>query len=50
MRRVLAAERTILAHFKTIRGILLVFEGIVVSLLALVASQSDFYSHIGTSL
>jgi len=50
MRGVLAAERAILAHFKTIGGILLVLESIVVPLLAIVASQSDFNSHIGTSL
>ena len=50
MRCVLAAERAILTHFKTVGGILLVLESIVVPLLALVASQGYFYSHIGTSL
>lgn len=50
MRCMLAAERAILAHFKTVWGILLVLESIVVPLLALAASQGYFYSHIGTSL
>lgn len=50
MRCVLTAERTILMHFKTVRGILLVLESIVVPLLAFVASHGHFYSHIGTSL
>jgi hypothetical protein len=47
---VLAAERAILAHFKTVRGILLVLEGIVVPLLALAASHCYLNAHIGTSL
>ena len=46
----LAAERAILTHFKTVGGIFLVLESIVVPLLAFVASHSNFYSHIGTSL
>jgi len=50
MRGMLAAERTILIHFKTIGGIFFVLESIVVSLLAFIASQSYFYSHFGTSL
>jgi hypothetical protein len=47
---VLLAESAILLHFETVRVILLVFHGIVVSLLALRASQSDFNAHDGTSL
>ena len=50
MRCMLTAERAILAHFKTVWGILLVLESIVVPLLALSASHSNFYSHFGTSL
>ncbi len=50
MRGMLSAERTILIHFKTVRGIFLVLESIVVSLFAFVASQGYFYSHFGTSL
>ena len=50
MRCMLAAERAILAHFKTAWGILLVLESIVVPLLALSASHRNFYSHFGTSL
>ena len=48
--RVLLAESAVLLHFETVRVILLVFHGIVVSLLALRTSQSDFNAHIGTSL
>ena len=47
---VLAAERTIFAHLKTVGCVLLVLESIVVPLLALIASHSNFHSHIGTSL
>ena len=47
---VLAAERAILAHFKTVGGIFLVLEGIVVPLLALAASHCYLNAHIGTSL
>ena len=47
---VLSAESAVLAHFETVRVVLLVFHGIVVSLLALGTSQSDFYAHYGTSL
>jgi hypothetical protein len=46
----LLAESAILLHLKTIGVILLVFHSVVVSLLALRASQSDFYAHYGTSL
>ena len=48
--RVLLAESAVLLHFETVRVILLVFHRIVVSLLALRTSQSDFNAHIGTSL
>lgn len=50
MRSVLAAEGAILVHFKLVGGIFLVLERVVVPLLALVASESYFYSHFGTSL
>jgi hypothetical protein len=46
----LAAETAILVQFQFVRGILLVFRGIVVSLFALVASQCDLYTHFGASL
>jgi len=45
-----AAKPAILIHFKPIRGVFLVFHCVVVSLFALVASESDFYSHRGASL
>ena len=47
---VLSAESAVLLHFETVGVILLVRHGVVVSLLALGASQSDFNAHIGTSL
>jgi len=47
---VLSAESAVLLHFETIGVILLVLHGVVVSLLALGASQSDFNAHNGTSL
>jgi hypothetical protein len=47
---VLSAESAVLLHFETVGVILLVLHGIVVSLLALGASQSDFHAHNGTSL
>ena len=47
---VLLAESAVLSHFETVRVILLVFHRIVVSLLALRTSQSDFNAHNGTSL
>jgi len=42
----LSAEFAILLHFKTVRIVLLVLHGVVVSLLALRASQGDFYTHL----
>ena len=50
MHGVLSAESAVLLHFETIGVILLVLHGVVVSLLALVASQSHFNAHFGTSL
>ena len=47
---VLLAESAILLHFETVRVVLLVLHGVVVSLLALGASHSDFHAHNGTSL
>jgi hypothetical protein len=47
---VLSAESAVLLHLETIGVILLVLHGVVVSLLALRASQSDFNAHNGTSL
>jgi hypothetical protein len=42
----LAAESAILVHLKTIRGILLILDRIVVALLALVAPECDLDSHL----
>ena len=50
VRGVFTTETAILVHFKTIRGVLLVFHCIVVSLFAFVASKCDFYSHRGASI
>ena len=50
MNSVLSAESAVLLHFETVGVILLVLHGVVVSLLALGASQSDFHAHNGTSL
>ena len=49
MNCVLAAEPTVFIELKPIRGVLLVFCGIVVSLFTFVTSERDFYSHIGAS-
>ena len=46
MQGVLAAEAAILHELDTIGIVLLVLESIVVSLLAFVASQSDFNAHL----
>ena len=45
----LLTELAILVHFDSVGIVSLVLLGIVVALLAFCASQSDFYSHIGTS-
>ena len=50
MNGMLSAEPAILFHFQTVGIVLLVFHGVVVSLLALVAAKGDLYSHFGTSL
>lgn len=50
MSGVFSAESAVLLHLETVRVVLLVLHGIVVSLLALRASQSDFHAHNGTSL
>ena len=47
---VLSAESAVLLHLETVGVVLLVLHGVVVSLLALGASQSDFNAHNGTSL
>src|SRR5699024_8093314 len=47
---VLSAESAVLLHLETVGVVLLVLHGVVVSLLALRASQSDFNAHYGTSL
>jgi hypothetical protein len=47
---VLSAKSAVLLHFETVGVILLVLHGVVVSLLALGASQCNFNAHIGTSL
>ena len=43
--RVLLAESAILLHLETVGIVLLVFHGVVVSLLAFVASECDLYAH-----
>ena len=43
--RVFAAEGAVLLHLQAVRVVLLVLDRIVVSLLALVASQSDLNAH-----
>ena len=50
VRRMLSAETAILAQLDAIRGVLLVFLGVIVALLALGAGQRDFDSHDGTSV
>ena len=50
MNSMLSAESAILLHFQAVGVILLVLHGVVVSLLALAASEGDLYSHFGTSL
>jgi hypothetical protein len=45
MQGVLLAERAILAELELVGRVLLVLEGIVVSLLALIASERDLDSH-----
>jgi hypothetical protein len=47
---VLAAEGAILVQFNTVGRVFLVLEGIVVSVLAVVAPEYNLNSHFGTSL
>jgi hypothetical protein len=49
MQGVLFAEPAILVHLKPVRIVFLVFHCVVVALLALRASEGNFYSHNGTS-
>jgi hypothetical protein len=49
VKSVLLAELAILVHFKSVRVILLVLLGVVVSLLAFCAGEGDLNSHFGTS-
>lgn len=49
MQGVLAAETTVLVELKTIRSVLLVLHCVVVSLFAFIASECNFYAHLGTS-
>jgi hypothetical protein len=43
--RVLLAEAAVLAHFETVRIVLLVFHGVIIALLALAARNGDSGSH-----
>jgi len=45
----LFTEAAIFVHFKTVRVIFLVFERIVVALLAVIAREGNLCSHYGTS-
>ena len=44
------AESAILVHLKSVRVILFVFDRVIIALFALCASQSNLYSHDGTSI
>ena len=46
MDRVLLAEGAVLFHLQAVRSVLLVLDRVVVSLLALIASQCNFDAHI----
>lgn len=46
MNSMLAAEAAVLAYFKSVGIILLVFHRVIVALLAFAARECDFYSHI----
>ena len=46
MNGVLAAETAVLVHLETVGCVLLVLDGVVVALLALIASQGNSYSHL----
>lgn len=45
----LPAETAVLVHLQPVRCVLLVFNSVVVALLAFHASKSNLYSHDGTS-
>jgi hypothetical protein len=45
VRRMFAAETTVLVHLQAIRVIFLVFHRVVVALLALGTRQGDFHAH-----
>jgi len=45
----LTAETAVLIELQTLGGVFLVLDGVVVPLLALIASEDDFDSHCGTS-
>ena len=45
MKSMLPVPGAILFHFETVGVVLLVFHGVVVSLLALITSERDLYSH-----
>jgi hypothetical protein len=47
---VFAAEAAILVHLELIRGVLLVFLGVVVALFAFVTAENNLYAHFGTSI
>jgi hypothetical protein len=49
VKRVFLTEPAVLVHFKPVGVVFLVFHRVVVTLLALGASQSNFHSHDGTS-
>ena len=47
---VFLAESAVLLHLETVRVVLLVLDGVVVSLFAFIATQRDLNAHNGTSL
>jgi hypothetical protein len=49
VQRVCPTEFAVFLHFEPVGIVLLVFLGVVVALLASLASECDFYSHFGTS-
>ena len=48
--RVFLAEPAVFVHFDSVRIVLLIFHRVVVSLLALLAGQRNFYAHGYTSI
>ena len=49
MKRMLLAELAVFVHFDTVCIVLLVLHCVVVSLFAFIASECNFYAHLGTS-